>query len=88
MFFQLMLRLFSFKSLNVWVTFQERIPVPVPERTKEDVLLFFKLYHPEKEELQYVSVVDEPDFRDVNMLILFSVAKMVTIYQYRWISFD
>jgi ubiquitin carboxyl-terminal hydrolase 7 len=29
-------------------------PIPLPEKTKEDVLLFFKLYDPEKEELRYV----------------------------------
>ncbi|KAK4593537.1 hypothetical protein RGQ29_017590 [Quercus rubra] len=29
-------------------------PVPPPERTKEDILLFFKLYDPSKEELRYV----------------------------------
>jgi ubiquitin carboxyl-terminal hydrolase 7 len=34
--------------------FQEHIPIPPPEKTKEDVLLFFKLYNPEKEELRYV----------------------------------
>jgi hypothetical protein len=32
--------------------FQEHIPIPPPEKTKEDVLLFFKLYNPEKEELR------------------------------------
>ncbi|CAM6108023.1 unnamed protein product [Calypogeia fissa] len=32
----------------------QRIPVPPSEKTKEDVLLFFKLYNPEKEELRYV----------------------------------
>lgn len=36
--------------------FQEGIPAPVPERTKEDVLLFFKLYSPEREELRYVII--------------------------------
>ncbi|KAL0338747.1 UNVERIFIED_CONTAM: Ubiquitin carboxyl-terminal hydrolase 12 [Sesamum angustifolium] len=29
-------------------------PVPPPEKIKEDILLFFKLYDPEKEELRYV----------------------------------
>eukprot|EP01018_Ginkgo_biloba_P024911 Gb_04866 [translate_table: standard] len=29
-------------------------PVPPSEKTKEDILLFFKLYDPEKEELRYV----------------------------------
>lgn len=29
-------------------------PVPPPAKTKEDILLFFKLYDPEKEELRYV----------------------------------
>lgn len=29
-------------------------PIPPPEKTKEDILLFFKLYDPLKEELRYV----------------------------------
>ncbi|KAF5747748.1 hypothetical protein HS088_TW05G00475 [Tripterygium wilfordii] len=29
-------------------------PIPPPVRTKEDILLFFKLYNPEREELRYV----------------------------------
>ncbi|CAN8298447.1 unnamed protein product [Cochlearia groenlandica] len=29
-------------------------PVPPPEKSKEDILLFFKLYEPEKPELRYV----------------------------------
>ncbi|KAI3512031.1 hypothetical protein L1887_19194 [Cichorium endivia] len=29
-------------------------PLPPPEKTKEDILLFFKLYDPEKEELRFV----------------------------------
>ncbi|GAB2233976.1 hypothetical protein Droror1_Dr00003207 [Drosera rotundifolia] len=29
-------------------------PVPPPHKTKEDILLFFKLYDPEKEELRYL----------------------------------
>ncbi|KAK3017522.1 hypothetical protein RJ639_007459 [Escallonia herrerae] len=29
-------------------------PFPPPDKTKEDILLFFKLYNPEKEELRYV----------------------------------
>ncbi|KAK8942800.1 Ubiquitin carboxyl-terminal hydrolase 13 [Platanthera zijinensis] len=33
---------------------QDLHPLPIPERTKEDILLFFKLYDPEKEELRYV----------------------------------
>ncbi|GBG84805.1 hypothetical protein CBR_g39181 [Chara braunii] len=32
----------------------EGVPVPLPERSKDDILLFFKLYNPEKEELRYV----------------------------------
>lgn len=30
------------------------VPIPLPERAKDDILLFFKLYDPEKEELRYV----------------------------------
>jgi ubiquitin carboxyl-terminal hydrolase 7 len=40
--------------LEVHFSPQEHIPIPPPEKTKEDVLLFFKLYNPEKEELRYV----------------------------------
>ncbi|KAL0426633.1 UNVERIFIED_CONTAM: Ubiquitin carboxyl-terminal hydrolase 12 [Sesamum latifolium] len=29
-------------------------PVPPPEKNKEDILLFFKLYDPDKEELRYI----------------------------------
>ncbi|XP_044508657.1 ubiquitin C-terminal hydrolase 12-like [Mangifera indica] len=29
-------------------------PIPPPDKSKEDILLFFKLYDPEKEELRYV----------------------------------
>ncbi|KAJ9540444.1 hypothetical protein OSB04_026950 [Centaurea solstitialis] len=30
------------------------LPLPLPDKTKEDILLFFKLYDPETEELRYV----------------------------------
>ncbi|KAI5578143.1 hypothetical protein POPTR_008G012600v4 [Populus trichocarpa] len=33
---------------------QDLRPVPPPEKTKDDILLFFKLYDPSKEELRYV----------------------------------
>ncbi|GMY23515.1 ubiquitin carboxyl-terminal hydrolase 12-like isoform X6 [Fagus crenata] len=33
---------------------QDLQPVPPPERTKEDIMLFFKLYDPSKEELRFV----------------------------------
>ncbi|KAI3906979.1 hypothetical protein MKW92_023595 [Papaver armeniacum] len=33
---------------------QELHPIPVPDRTKEDILLFFKLYDVEKQEIRYV----------------------------------
>ncbi|XP_058085190.1 ubiquitin C-terminal hydrolase 12-like isoform X3 [Magnolia sinica] len=33
---------------------QELHPLPPPDKTKEDILLFFKLYDPEKEELRYL----------------------------------
>lgn len=32
---------------------QDSRPVPLPDKTKEDILLFFKLYDPVKEELRY-----------------------------------
>lgn len=38
----------------VFTTFlQDLHPCPLPDKTKEDILLFFKLYDPEKEELRY-----------------------------------
>ncbi|XP_044462738.1 ubiquitin C-terminal hydrolase 12-like isoform X4 [Mangifera indica] len=33
---------------------QDLRPIPLPDKTKEDILLFFKLYDPVKEELRYV----------------------------------
>nr|XP_043631310.1 ubiquitin C-terminal hydrolase 12-like [Erigeron canadensis] len=30
------------------------LPLPLPDKSKEDILLFFKLYDPEKEELRFV----------------------------------
>ncbi|KAK6944170.1 MATH/TRAF domain [Dillenia turbinata] len=33
---------------------QDLSPFPPPDKTKEDILLFFKFYDPEKEELRYV----------------------------------
>ncbi|KAL6521230.1 CSN-associated deubiquitinating enzyme Ubp12 [Orobanche gracilis] len=30
------------------------LPIPPPEKNKDDIMLFFKLYDPEKEELRYV----------------------------------
>jgi ubiquitin carboxyl-terminal hydrolase 7 len=41
-----------YNFLIFFFLFQEHIPIPPPEKTKEDVLLFFKLYNPEKEELR------------------------------------
>lgn len=32
--------------------FQDLVPSPPPDKSKDDILLFFKLYDPEKEELQ------------------------------------
>jgi hypothetical protein len=40
-----------FLSTVVCLTFQTQGLVAPPEKTKEDILLFFKLYNPEKEEL-------------------------------------
>lgn len=31
-------------------------PLPPPDKTKEDILLFFKLYDPDKEELRYLLI--------------------------------
>lgn len=33
---------------------QDLLPLSPPEKTKEEILLFFKLYDPVKEELRYV----------------------------------
>lgn len=38
--------------LSVCILEQDPAPVPPALKTKEDVLLFFKLYNPEKEELK------------------------------------
>ncbi|KAL1821181.1 ubiquitin C-terminal hydrolase 12 [Daucus carota subsp. sativus] len=35
-------------------TGQDRLPISPPDKSKEDILLFFKLYDPKKEELRYV----------------------------------
>ncbi|KAF1002950.1 hypothetical protein AG4045_011463 [Apium graveolens] len=35
-------------------TGQDLHPIPPPDKSKEDILLFFKLYDPKKEELRYV----------------------------------
>lgn len=47
-----------FKALIMFVLFllfkQEPVPVPPPVKTKEDVLLFFKLYSPQNNELRSV----------------------------------
>lgn len=32
---------------------QDSRPIAPPDKTKDDILLFFKLYEPEKEELRY-----------------------------------
>ncbi|XP_047982846.1 ubiquitin C-terminal hydrolase 13-like isoform X2 [Salvia hispanica] len=32
----------------------DSLPIPLPNKAKDDILLFFKLYDPEKEELRYV----------------------------------
>ena len=39
--------------LSVCILEQDPAPVPPALKTKEDVLLFFKLYNPEKEELKW-----------------------------------
>ena len=35
---------------------QDLCPIAPPEKTKEDILLFFKLYDPEKQELRYLII--------------------------------
>ena len=40
------------KMLIFLFPWQDPVPVPPAVKTKEDVLLFFKLYNPEKEELR------------------------------------
>lgn len=32
--------------------YQDLLPIPLLEKSKDDILLFFKLYDPEKEELR------------------------------------
>lgn len=36
---------------------QDLLPLSPPEKTKEEILLFFKLYDPLKEELRYVCIL-------------------------------
>ncbi|XP_022843770.1 ubiquitin carboxyl-terminal hydrolase 12-like isoform X1 [Olea europaea var. sylvestris] len=43
-----------FLEVELGQNFQDLRPVPLPDKSKEDILLFFKLYDPEKEELRYV----------------------------------
>lgn len=38
------------------MVFQDQRPIPPPEKTKEDILLFFKFYDPEKGELRYIVI--------------------------------
>lgn len=35
------------------IVLQDLRPISPPDKTKEDILLFFKLYDPEKKELRY-----------------------------------
>ncbi len=42
----------SFVLLLIYIITQDLQPVPPPERTKEDIMLYFKLYDPSKEELR------------------------------------
>uniref|UniRef100_A0A2N9EUT0 Ubiquitin carboxyl-terminal hydrolase 7 ICP0-binding domain-containing protein n=1 Tax=Fagus sylvatica TaxID=28930 RepID=A0A2N9EUT0_FAGSY len=44
----------SFVLLLIYIITQDLQPVPPPERTKEDIMLYFKLYDPSKEELRFV----------------------------------
>ena len=36
---------------------QDLKPLPLPDKTREDIFLFFKLYEPEKEQLRYFSYI-------------------------------
>jgi ubiquitin carboxyl-terminal hydrolase 7 len=49
---------------------QDLRPVPPPEKTKDDILLFFKLYDPSKEELRYSSHVHFTFVRNCSQLLL------------------
>ncbi|XP_061955007.1 ubiquitin C-terminal hydrolase 12-like isoform X1 [Populus nigra] len=48
------LKLFLEVELGLFAISQDLRPIAPPEKTKEDILLFFKLYDPEKQELRYV----------------------------------
>lgn len=39
--------------MTFYVTNQDSRPIPLPNKAKDDILLFFKLYDPEKEEIRY-----------------------------------
>lgn len=64
---------------------QDLRPIAPPDKTKEDILLFFKLYDPEKKELRY----SEP----VHVLLhIFSFSFMLSdsisfMLQIRWQAF-
>lgn len=52
-------------------------PIRPPEKSKEDILLFFKLYNPEKEELRYISSQGSTSFfdtkdSDTDIILLYS----------------
>ncbi|KAG6417727.1 hypothetical protein SASPL_119919 [Salvia splendens] len=45
------------KELRLFFEFElgpDSLPIPLPNKEKDDILLFFKLYDPEKQELRYV----------------------------------
>ncbi|KAI3993824.1 hypothetical protein MKX01_002837 [Papaver californicum] len=63
-------------------------PIPPPDRTKEDILLFFKLYDAEKEELRYagrlfVKLGGKPleILKKLNEMVSFSPDKEIELYE-------
>ncbi|TQE10837.1 hypothetical protein C1H46_003537 [Malus baccata] len=63
-------------------------PIPPPDKTKEDILLFFKLYEPEKQELRFVGRLSLKSFTKpveiltkLNQLAGFSLDDELEIYE-------
>ncbi|KAI3991324.1 hypothetical protein MKX01_034643 [Papaver californicum] len=54
-------------------------PIPPPDRTKEDILLFFKLYDAEKEELRYVLTLEI--LKKLNEMVSFSPNEEIELYE-------
>lgn len=50
--------IFAALYLIFCIHIQDLHPIAPPDKTKDDILLFFKLYEPEKEELRYFDIFE------------------------------